>query len=84
MAKSLKESQKREDELVQQSADRLAVTRKDKGRKEDLEDSFEAWVRCCDEAEAAQEQKTLVEEELKQFCEIGVCGEKKEVVARKT
>ena len=42
------------------------VTRRDKGRKEELEDCFDAWVQCCEEAEAAQEQKSLVEEELKQ------------------
>ena len=63
--KSLKESQKREDELVQQ----LWTTRKDEGRKEELEDCFDVWVRCCAEAEAAEEQKSLVEEEFKQCFE---------------
>ena len=35
---------------------------KDKRRKEYLEDCFDAWVRCCDEAETAQEQNSFVEE----------------------
>ena len=42
--------------------DLLAVTAKDNGRKEKLDDCFDAWVRSCDEAEAAQEQKCLVDE----------------------
>ena len=53
-SQSLKESQKRE-ALVQQSL--LTVTRRDKGRQEELEDRFDAWVLCCDEAEVAQKLK---------------------------
>ena len=64
-----KEKPERGDELVRKSADLLAVTREDTGSKEELEHCFDAWVRCCDEAEAAQEQKSLVEEELMQCFE---------------
>ena len=47
----------------------LAVTRKDKGGKKNVKIAFDAWVRCCDEAEVALEQKRIVEEELKQCFE---------------
>ena len=61
----LKESQKREDEL-KQTVDLLAVTRKGKGRKEKLEDCFDAWVRSCDEVKVTQTHKRFIGKELKQ------------------
>ena len=82
---SLKESQKREDELVQQSADRLAVTRKDKGRKRNLKTPSKPGFCVVMRPKPPRNKKTLVEDELKQYFEMGVRGEKKtEVVAGKT
>ena len=43
--KSFKESQKSEDELVQQNAELLAATREDKGTKTELQDCFDSGVR---------------------------------------
>ena len=54
---------------MQQSADPLIVIRKVEGIKEELEGRFDSWVRCCDEAEAAQEQNSFVAEERKQCFE---------------
>ena len=44
MAKNLEESQKREDELVQQTADLRSVARTDKGTKVELQDCCDTWL----------------------------------------
>ena len=60
---SFKESQEREDELVQQTSELLAATRMDEGMKKvDLQDCFDPWVR----RKSVSGTKSVGEEELKQ------------------
>ena len=63
---SLKEGQKKRRRIGTTICGSIGGNQKGqrKTRKE-LEDCLDAWVRCCDEAEAAQEHKSFVEEELK-------------------
>ena len=55
--KSVKESQKREDELVQLKAELFSVTRADEGTKVELQDCFDSSVRSFDGADVTLEQK---------------------------
>ena len=76
-------------ERRRRTAGSIGGNQKGQRKKEELEACFDDSVRCCDEAEAAQEQKSLVEQEIKQCFEnvqsnMGVCGEKDRSCHRKS
>ena len=65
---SFKDSQKREDDVVQNTAELLPATRMDKGRMAEPQHCFDSWARSCDEAKVVlEQQKSRAVEDLKQW-----------------
>ena len=51
------QAKKREHDFLTQAEELKSQTEVDKGTKVDLQDSFDAWVKVCDELDASREEQ---------------------------